>query len=100
MTTSIQQERGGFTMATYSAATRNLEGFLAVKGEIAEAMEQAFYQKLQEMGEDAKHITWFYSIAEHRAPVVNLGRTFPRGKDSDGVNSYSLRSEKSSRSFA
>ena len=67
-------------MAAYSAVTRNLEGFLAVKGEIAEAMEQAFYQKLQEMGEDAKHITWFYSIAEHRAPATTTQEAFSKAE--------------------
>lgn len=38
--------------------------FLAVKDQLTAALAAAFLQKLQEMGDDVKGISWFSSVAD------------------------------------
>lgn len=52
-------------MAKYSQHT--YADFLAVKEELTAALAVAFLQKLQEMGEGVKGITWFSSVADEYA---------------------------------
>lgn len=51
-------------MAKSSGKALDHAGFNAIKGEFTAALAGAFEAKLNEMGEDAKGISWFSSVAD------------------------------------
>lgn len=50
-------------MAKFVSGHLDHAGFIAIKDELTAKLAAAFEKKLHEMGEDAKGITWFSSIA-------------------------------------
>lgn len=50
-------------MAKYPNGRLDHAGFLAIKDDLTAKLAAAFEAKLIEMGEDAKGITWFSSVA-------------------------------------
>lgn len=51
-------------MAKFGCGHLDHAGFLAIKDQFAASLAAAFQAKLEEMGEDAKGISWFSSVAE------------------------------------
>lgn len=50
-------------MAKFEGHTLDHAGFVAIKGDLTAALAAAIEAKLVEMGEDAKGISWFSSVA-------------------------------------
>lgn len=56
-------------MAKFGCGPVDHAGFLAIKDELIESLASAFEARLIEMGDDAKGISWFSSVASSYAEV-------------------------------
>jgi len=54
-------------MAKFGGHSLDHAGFVAIKDKLTAAVAAAFQAKLQEMGEDAKGVSWFSAVAEEYA---------------------------------
>jgi len=50
-------------MAKFGSGQMAHAGFLAIKDELTESLAHAFEARLVEMGEEAKGVSWFSSVA-------------------------------------
>jgi hypothetical protein len=50
-------------MAKFGCVHMDHAGFLAIKDELTESLAGAFEARLSQMGDDAKGISWFSSVA-------------------------------------